>query len=200
MVIQTIGIKDRKIIFETIETIKSEFYIDTKKKLSTLDSDVAKQTMQELANYEYNTVFNLNKVILELKKCDGYVQQSNIIHDGWSIFSDCFEYYRITNEGPFYDYGLNSLFWKFDENLNSAAHIFSHLSNPDRPLKIADIVIFKESFSVYRYSRFRDSNSSQEYAKAYQHIAEALKSWDELKSIAVTKYEYHGTIDFSHND
>ncbi|SDN62315.1 hypothetical protein [Bacillus sp. OK048] len=200
VVILTIGIKDRKVIFETIETIKSKIYVDTKKKLSTLDSDVAKQTMQELANYEYNTVFNLNKIILELKKYDGYVKQSNTIHDGWSIFSDCFEYYRITNEGPFYDYGLNSLFWNFEEHLNSAAHIFSQLSNPDIPLKIANIVIFKESFDVHRYSRIRSSNSSQEYVKAYQHIAEALKSWDELKSIAVTKYEYHGTIDFSHND
>jgi hypothetical protein len=200
IVILTIGIKDRKAFSDTIEFIKSKIYLDTKKKFSTLDSDIAKQSMQDLANYEYNTVFNLNKVILELKKFDGYVQQSNTIHDGWSILSDCFEYYRITNEGPFYDYGLNALFWKFDEHLNSAAHIFSQLSDPDRPIKIAELVIFKESFSIHRCSRIRSSNSSQDYAKAYQHIAEALKSWDELKSIAVTKYEYHGTIDFSHND
>lgn len=200
IVILTIGIKDRKSFSETIESIKSKIYINSMKKFSTLDSDVAKQSMRELANYEYNTVFNLNKVILELKKYDGYVQQSNTIHDGWSIFSDCFEYYRTTNEGPFYDHGLNALFWNFDENLNSAAHIFSHLSDPDRPLKIADIVMFKESFSIHRYSRIKSNNSSQEYIKAYQHIAEALKNWDELKSIAVTKYENHGTIDFSHND
>ncbi|GAB6432586.1 hypothetical protein bcgnr5372_48760 [Bacillus luti] len=200
IVILTIGIKDRKSISETFKSIQSKMHIDSMKKFSTLDSDIAKQSMRELANYEYNTVFSLNKVILELKKYDGYVQQSNTIHDGWSIFSDCFEYYRTTNEGPFYDHGLNALFWNSDENLNSAAHIFSQLSNPDRPLKIADIIMFKENFDIHRYSRIRSSNSSQEYIKAYQHITAALKSWDELKSIAVTKYENYGTIDFSHND
>ncbi|MGE7185580.1 hypothetical protein ACQKKK_16870 [Peribacillus sp. NPDC006672] len=200
VVILTIGIKDKKAISETIESIKSTIYIDKNKKFSTLDSDVAKETMQELANYEYNTVFHLNKVILELKKYDGYVQQSSTIHDGWSIFSDCFEYYRITNEGPFYDHGLNTLFWVFDEHLTSAASIFSNLSQPERTLKIADIVMFKESFSVHRYVRIRNHNSSEDYDKAYQHITDALKSWNELKSIAGTKYESLGTIDLSNQE
>ncbi|MBD7937024.1 hypothetical protein H9655_08270 [Cytobacillus sp. Sa5YUA1] len=200
VVILTIGIKDRKAISETIESIKSTIYIDSKKKFSTLDSDVAKQSMLELANYEYNTVFNLNKVILELKKYDGYVQQSSSIHDGWSTLFDCLEYYRITNEGPFYDHGLNTLFWDFDGHLTSATNIFSNLSQPEGTHKIATIVIFKESFSVNRYVRMRNNNSSEEYINAYNHISDALKSWNELKSIAVTKYESLGTIDFSHQE
>ncbi len=200
VVILTIGIKDRKAIYETIENIKGEIYIDTRKKIYTLDSEVAKQSMQELANYEYNTVFNLNKVILELKKYDGYVKESSTIHDGWSTLTDCFEYYRITNEGPFYDHGLNTLFWDFYRHLTSATNLFTNLSQPEGTFKIADIVIMKEKFSVQRYVRIRRNNSAEEYTEAYQHINDAVERWNELKSIAVMKYESLGKIDLPHQD
>ncbi|HHY0837644.1 TPA: hypothetical protein ACVW80_003640 [Bacillus thuringiensis] len=200
IVILTIGIKDRKSFSETIESIKSKIYVDSMKKFSTLDSDVAKQSMRELANYEYNTVFNLNKVILELKKYDGYVQQSYTIHDGWSTLSDFLQYYRMTNEGPFYDHGLNTLFWEFDKHLSSATHIFSNLSKPEGFLKIADIVIFKENVSVHRFLIIKNQRSADEYDQAYQHIYDALKNWEELKSISVLKYESLGSLDLSHQD
>ncbi|PGB72261.1 hypothetical protein [Bacillus wiedmannii] len=200
VVILTIGIKDRKSISETFKSIQSKMHIDSMKKFSTLDSDIAKQSMRELANYEYNTVFNLNKVILELKKYDSYVQESTTIHDGWSTLADCFEYYRITNEGPFYDHGLNTLFWDFYQHLNSATNLFTNLSQPEGTIKIADIVIMKESFSVQRYVRIRRHDSTEEYNEAYKHINDAVERWNELKAIAIMKYESLGTIELPHQD
>jgi hypothetical protein len=89
IVIYTIGIRNSKWFSNVIIQLKSEIYTEKKKKFPTLQSDVAKQSMRDLALYEYNSILHLNKVILELKKCDSLSRDTGFVHDGWSLFSDC---------------------------------------------------------------------------------------------------------------
>lgn len=186
VVILTIGVKDRKKMSETIKAIERKSFIDSKK-FSTLNSENAKQSMQELSNYEYNTVFNMNKIIVQLIKCDHKVRAVALIHDGWSIFGNYLDHYRISGERPFYDNTLNNIFGEFYIETKEATNIFGELSN-EVHYKIADITMFEEPSTVNSFTRLRNL-PSENYDKAYQHISNALEKWEELKTIATEKYE-----------
>ncbi|MGN7403396.1 hypothetical protein ACTHO0_26455 [Cytobacillus praedii] len=199
IVIYTIGIRNKNWVSNMISELQSEIFTEKSKKFPTLDSDEAKQSMRDLALYEYNTILHLNKAILELRKCDSICQGvgNGNVHDGWGYLSDAFEYYRLVNEDPFYDSGLNNLFWKFDKSLTNATSIFVNIADYDhRDKMIAKIVIWGIDFEVIKSKRGNNTNY-EEYKKAYQYLSEGLIEWERLLNIATQRYQKLGEFDLN---
>ncbi|USK57847.1 hypothetical protein LIS82_26890 (plasmid) [Cytobacillus solani] len=193
IVIFTIGIRNKKWLSKIISELENKIYTEKSKRFPTLDSPEAKQAKKDLALYEYNTILHLNKVILELKKCDNVCRHTgSFVHDGWACLSDCLEYYRITSEDPFYDTGLNNLYWKFDENLTNGTNIISNIADYDhRDITIAKIIIWGNDFDVKRSKKGRNTNI-EDYKKAHQYFSQALQEWEQLLNIATSRYQKLG--------
>jgi hypothetical protein len=108
----------------------------------------------------------------------------------------CLEYYRLTKEDPFYDTGLNHLYWNFDECLIQATSIFSSIADydPNRSILIAKIVLWGTDFEITKSPRMRNTEY-EEYQNGYQYLSQALREWEQLINIATLRYRKLGDFD-----
>ncbi|MDA2145824.1 MULTISPECIES: hypothetical protein [unclassified Bacillus cereus group] len=189
LVITTIGKKNSNYLEKTVNEIKTKYFVEEDKKILNMDSNTTKQAMKDLALAEYNTVLRINKIIIELKKCDSIASYNQRIHDGWGLFHESFSYYAITQITPFYDFKLNELFMSFYSEIGNASECFSTLSNPDHTRKLAEIDFLNIEIEITQYAILPNHNTLSE---GYDSIKKALKYWQELKNLASYHYETIG--------
>ncbi|QWH88393.1 hypothetical protein EXW29_09425 [Bacillus toyonensis] len=189
LVITTIGKKNSNYLEQTVNAIKIKYFVEENKKILNMDSDTTKQAMKDLALAEYNTVLRINKIIVELKKCDSIASYNQRIHDGWGLFHETFSYYIITQNTPFYDFKLNELFMDFYREIGNASEYFSTFSNPDHTKKLAEIDFLNIKMEITQYQILPNSNTLNE---GYDSLRKSLEYWGELKKIASYHYETIG--------
>lgn len=188
-VITTIGKKDLNYVEKTVNEMKVKYFIEKRKNLPTMDSEIAKNAINDLANAEYNTFLQINKIIIELHRCDHIANHQNRIHDGWGLLHDILSYYAITQVPPFYDYKLNELFNCFYQELGIIAENFSTLSDPDHTQKLAKINFLGTELEITAYRVLHNHQSTNQ---GLQDIGYALQHWKDLKILVSNRYEDKG--------
>jgi hypothetical protein len=190
LVISTIGKKDLIEVQKSVNKFKSKYYIEKNKKISTMESEATQKAIKDLTIAEYNSVLQINRIILELKRLDSYTHYNSRTHDGWSILHDTLVYYELFNEKPFYDMKVNDLFSSFYKALGSASSHYGTASFPNNTHLIANINFFNVNMEITSYKTQNDSDVQ----KGNEDLIKALGYWDSLKKITTDRYEKFGII------
>ena len=183
-VLITIGIKNSQYILKTMQSLEKL----TREKQERVNPKFNYQVVKEMASQEYKTMLSINDIILELKKRDNETFSLGRVHDGWSLFFDTLEGFRI-HGGPFYDLHLDRLFWKFNEQLNVATNYFATISDSDTNRNLGRIMMWGTDMHISSYRVLPNHKGLEEGIKA---IKNAINIWQELKENATHLHEMHG--------
>ncbi|MBJ7931858.1 hypothetical protein COO04_09980 [Bacillus toyonensis] len=191
-VITTIGKKDLNYLEKTVSEMKAKYFIEKRKNLPTMDSDIAKNAIKDLANAEYNTFLQINKIIIELHRCDHIANHQQRIHDGWGLLHDTLSYYAILQVPPFYDYKLNDLFNSFYSEVGNGSENFITVSDPDNVKELAKMNFLGTEQQITAYRVLHNHGGTNQ---GHQHIRNALQHWKDLKMLVSERYEDKGFKD-----
>ena len=179
IVISTIGLKNSTYFKSIINKI------DQKDESLNMQQPGSMVLASQLATAEYNSVIEINKIILELKKCDSKALNIGRIHNGWALFFDTLSDYYYSDKVMFYDAYLNKYFSEFLNYLNCATNKFSCLAIPESIHEIGIVNMWSINMDISSYG-ISDWESPDD---GLNDLTSAFKKWESLKQLATNKYE-----------
>lgn len=183
IVLVTVGIKNSRYISDMLQNFEKL----TREKQEQANPKFQYETVRLMATQEYKMMLSINDIIQELVKRDHSVFDQGRVHDGWSLFYDTLEGFKL-HGGPLYDLLLDQLFWEFAEhlNLNVATSYFATLSDSDTHRRLGMITMWGCDMQISSYRILLRHKGFDEGVTA---VKEALRVWEQLKGSATRLHE-----------